>query len=173
VRNGFTQLRQLDLTFDAWLYFHQLPGLVDLANAFPGTTIIADHIGGPVGIGPYTGKRNEVFLEWRKNMTALAACPNVVVKLGGMGMPEMGLGWDKAPQKPDSAEVAEALTPYFTFCIEKFGTKRCMFESNFPADKLAYSYSVVWNAFKRIAADYSAGERADLFHDTAVRVYRL
>jgi L-fuconolactonase len=173
LREGFAQLRKYNLSFDAWLYFPQLPGLVDLARAFPDTTIILNHIGGPMGVGPYAGKREEVFREWKQGIAALSACPNVVVKLGGMGMPRTGFGWHAMPKPPDSAVLAKDMAPYYIWCIEKFGTKRCMFESNFPVDRTSYSYTVIWNAFKRLAKNFSPTERADLFHDTAARVYRL
>jgi predicted TIM-barrel fold metal-dependent hydrolase len=97
----------------------------------------------------------------------------VTVKLGGLGMPTMGFGWEGLPKPVDSAAMAQAMAPYFDWCIEKFGSSRCMFESNFPVDKQACSYNVLWNAFKRYAAGFSASERAALFHDTAVREYRL
>jgi len=147
--------------------------LADLARAFPGTTIILNHTGGPLGIGPYTGKREEVFQEWKRGIVALANCPNVVVKLGGLGMPICGFGWNERVTPPSSAELAEAMAPYFRWCIEHFGVDRCMFESNFPADKVSYSYTVLWNAFKRISKDFSPEDRSALFHDTAVKVYRL
>jgi L-fuconolactonase len=173
-REGFAQLHKYNLSFDAWLYFHQLPGLVELARFFPETPIILDHIGAPLGIGPYVGKREEVFQDWKRNIAAVATCANVMVKLGGMGMPErFGFGWHEMPKPPDSVRLANDMAPYYLWCIEKFGTKRCMFESNFPVDRLSYSYTVMWNAFKRITRDFSPQERADLFQDTAVRVYRL
>jgi L-fuconolactonase len=146
---------------------------VDLANAFPDTLIVLNHVGGPIGVGPYTGKRQAVLREWRRGIVALAACPNTFVKLGGLGMPLAGFSWHERSRPPGSAELAEAMAPYFNWCIEKFGPDRCMFESNFPVDKTSYSYTIIWNAFKRIAEDYSPRERAALFHDTAVRVYRL
>jgi predicted TIM-barrel fold metal-dependent hydrolase len=171
-REGFAQLHKYNLSFDAWLYFHQLPGLIDLARVFPDTTIILDHIGGPLGIGPYTGKREEIFREWKQAIATLSECSNVVVKLGGMRA-RTGFNWHEMPKPPDSIRVAKDMTPYYIWCIEKFGTKRCMFESNFPVDKISFSYTVVWNAFKRITKDFSPTERAELFHDTAARVYRL
>ncbi len=173
VREGFAQLHKYNLTFDTWLYYPQLPGLTDLARAFPETTIILNHIGGPLGVGPYAGKRQEIFREWKQLMATLSTCPNVMVKLGGMGMPRTGFGWHEMPKPPGSVELARDMAPYYLWCIEKFGTKRCMFESNFPVDRVSYSYTVIWNAFKRITRNFSAAERADLFHDTAVRVYRL
>jgi L-fuconolactonase len=172
-RKGFACLHRYNLSFDAWLYHTQLPGLAALARAFPETPIVLDHIGGPIGIGPYAGKRREVFQDWKQGIAALATCPNVMVKLGGLGMPLGGFGWHEQPVPPGSAKLAAAMAPYFHWCIEQFGVERCMFESNFPVDKASCSYTVLWNAFKRIAKNFSTGERAALFHDTAVRFYRL
>jgi predicted TIM-barrel fold metal-dependent hydrolase len=172
-REGFAYLHKYNLSFDAWLYHTQLMELVGLANSFPDTPIILDHIGGPLGIGPYAGKREEVFQEWKQGIAALSLCPNVVVKLGGLGMPLTGFGWHEQPTPPNSAELAEAMAPYYNWCIDHFGADRCMFESNFPVDKLSYSYTTIWNAFKRISKDFSSTDQAALFHDTAVKVYRL
>ena len=172
-REGFAKLQQYNLTFDAWVYFHQLPDLIALARAFPNTTVILDHIGTPLGIGPYSGKRAEVFQQWKKGIAELATCPNVTIKLGGLGMPLCGFGWQERTTPASSIELANVMAPYFLWCIEQFGVDRCMFESNFPVDKSACSYTVLWNAFKRITADFSRDEKAGLFHDTAVRIYRL
>jgi L-fuconolactonase len=172
-REGFAYLHKYNLSFDAWLYHTQLLELVNLANAFPATTIILDHIGGPLGIGPYAGKRDAVFQEWKQGIAALAECTNVVVKLGGIGMPLMGFGWHQRPAPPTSAELADSVAPYFIWCIDHFGVDRCMFESNFPVDKLSCSYSTLWNAFKRIAAEFSPSDQAALFHNTAAKVYKL
>ena len=172
-REGFGCLQRYGLSFDAWLYHTQLVELVDLARTFPEVPIIADHIAGPLGIGPYAGRREEVFQEWKQGIAELAACPNVVVKVGGLGMAIGGFGWHQRSTPPGSEELSEAMAPYYLWCIEQFGADRCMFESNFPVDKAAYSYTVMWNAFKRIAKDFSDRDRAALFHDTAVRVYRL
>ena len=172
-REGFEQLHKYNLSFDAWLYFFQLPGLLDLARAFPDTTIILDHIGGLFDIGSKAAKSEDIFKEWKNEISKLSTCPNIVVKLGGLGMPICGFGWHERPTPINSIELAEAMAPYYLWCIEQFGVNRCMFESNFPVDKLSYSYTVLWNAFKRIAKDFSPEGQASLFHDTAVRVYRL
>ena len=173
VRKGFACLQPLGLSFDAWLYHPQLPELVDLARDFPDVPIILDHIGGPLGLGPYESRRDEVFQAWSADITALSSCPNVVLKLGGVGSLRSGYDWHTREPKPGSAELAEAMRSYFEFCIEKFGAGRCMFESNFPVDRVSYSYASVWNAFKLMAQGYSDAERDALFHDTAARVYRL
>ncbi|MEE9280759.1 MAG: amidohydrolase family protein [Myxococcota bacterium] len=172
-REGFGCLEKRGLSFDAWLYHPQLHELVDLARASEGTTIILDHVGGPLGIGPYAGKREQVFEAWKGPMEELSRCPNVVVKLGGLTMPICGFDFHKRDKPPGSAELAETLAPYYLFCIERFGPTRCMFESNFPVDRASCSYGVLWNAFKRISKGFASNERAALFHDTAVRVYRL
>ena len=172
-RKGFAFLEKYNLSFDAWLYHPQIMELVDLAKTFPETTIILDHVGGPIGISSYAEKHQQVFREWQQAIAALATCPKVFVKLGGLGMPLCGFGWHESNTPPGSAKLADAMAPYYLWCIEKFGTERCMFESNFPVDKIAYSYNIMWNAFKRISRGFSPEERANLFHDTAVRAYRL
>ncbi len=172
-RAGFESLNKLGLSFDAWVYHPQIPQVADLARAFPDVTVVLDHVGGPLGIGPYAGKREEVFEIWRKNISELADCANVVVKLGGLTMTMSGFGWHKRDAPPDSIELAEAMGPYYQACIECFGVERCMFESNFPVDRASCSYTILWNAFKRLTHGYSEPERSALFHDTAARVYRL
>lgn len=172
-RNGFTCLERFGLSFDAWLYHPQLLELAELARAFPAVTIILNHIGGPLGVGPYAGKRDEVFRAWSRGIAALAECPNAVVKLGGLGSERSGFDWHERTHPPTANELAQAMAPYFEFCIEKFGFQRCMFESNFPVEKRVNSYAAVWNAFKRITRSYSPAERRALFHDTAARVYRI
>jgi predicted TIM-barrel fold metal-dependent hydrolase len=172
-REGFRELGRRGLSFEAWLYHPQIPELTDLARAFPDTTIVLNHFGGPLGIGPYAERRTEVFASWRAAMNELAACDNVVVKMGGVVMPRNGFDFHRRERPPTSDELVAATGDYYRFAIECFGVERCMFESNFPVDKVSCSYQVLWNAFKKIAAGASAAEKAALFHDTAVRVYRL
>ena len=172
-REGFAQLAPLGLSFDAWLYHTQLAELLDLARAFPQTTIVLDHVGGAIGIGPYAGRRDEVFVQWRAGIEALAGCANLCVKLGGMGMRMFGFEFGSRARPPASEELAQAWRPYVQTCIAAFGVERCMFESNFPVDKGSCSYAVLWNAFKRIAAGCSADEKRWLFAGTACKVYRL
>lgn len=172
-REGFACMADYDLVFDAWLYHSQLEELTSLAQAFPQQLIVLDHVGGPLGIGPYQGKRDEVFRHWQANIRELARCENIVVKLGGLSMAINGFAWHKQEQPPNSVALAEATAPYLLFCIEQFGVERCMFESNFPVDKVSCSYGVLWNSFKRISAGFSAREKALLFHDTAVSVYSI
>jgi predicted TIM-barrel fold metal-dependent hydrolase len=172
-RDGFAQLESLGLSFDAWLYHPQIAELTDLARAFPTTMIILDHIGAPLGVHAYASRRADVFEQWRSSIGALAMCENVHIKLGGLGMPIMGFGFHSLASPPSSARLMQAWKDYFDVCIEAFGTRRCMFESNFPVDKQSYGYAILWNAFKMYASHFSAAEVADLFHDTAARVYKL
>ena len=172
-RAGLACVAEADLVFDAWMYFPQLPELADMARDLPALRIVLDHCGGPIGIGPYAGKRDEVFSTWHTHMRTLAERPNVMVKLGGLTMSMAGYGWHKLPAPPSSAVLAEAMRPWFLACIELFGVERCMFESNFPMDRVSCSYTVLWNAFKRVTGDFSAAERRALFHDNAARAYAL
>jgi len=132
-----------------------------------------NHIGGLARIGPYAGRDDEVLPAWRRGIAAAAACPNVILKLGGVGQRRFGFDWHTRARPIGSEELAAALAPLMQHCIEQFGPGRCMFESNFPVDKVSYSYNVLYNAFKRLSRAYSPAERAALLHDTAARVYRL
>ena len=172
-RAGFAELGKRGLSFDAWLYHPQIPELTDLAGAFPDTTIIFDHFGGPLGIGPYAGRADEIYAQWLVDVRRLAECKNVYAKLGGIVMPVNGFGWHKRDLPATSDEIVAATGRYHRSAIELFGPERCMFESNFPVDKQSCSYAVLWNAFKKIAADHSAEDKSRLFHDTAVEAYRL
>jgi L-fuconolactonase len=172
-RAGLAQLAPLGLSYDAWLFFPQLPDLIDTAKAHPGTTIIVNHCGGVVRIGAYQARRAEVFERWSASMHELARLPNVHVKLGGLGMRINGFDFDKGELPPSSEQLATAWKPWIETCIEAFGADRCMFESNFPVDKGSYSFATGWNAFKRLTTGCSASERQWLFDGTASRVYRL
>ena len=172
-RDAFRHLAGLGLSFDAWLYHPQIPDVTALARAFPAATIVLDHFGGPLGIGPYADRREAVFRAWKAAIEALATCPNVVVKIGGLQMPINGFGWHQRAKPPGSAELADAIAPYTLAAIDAFGPERAMFESNFPVDKVSCSYKVLWNAFKRVVAGFSEDEKRALFHDTAARVYRI
>ena len=173
VREGFARLAPLGLSFDAWMFHNQLHELVDLARAYPATPIVLDHVGGAIGLGRYAGKRDAMFAEWSARIRELAACPNVHVKLGGLGMRMFGFGFHTADLPPSSEELAAAWRPYVETCIAAFGADRAMFESNFPVDKGSCGYAALWNAFKRIAAGCSATEKRALFSGTATKFYRL
>ncbi|NKB31499.1 MAG: amidohydrolase family protein [Pseudomonadales bacterium] len=172
-RLGFARLKEFDLSFDAWLYHSQLPELLSLAKAFPQQAIVLDHVGGPLGIGPYKGRRKEIFEVWKNNIIALAQCDNVVVKLGGLAMAINGFQWHKQELPPTSEQLAEATRPYILHCIEQFGPNRCMFESNFPVDKVSCSYNILWNSFKRVTTEFSDDEKKAMYHDTAVKFYSI
>jgi predicted TIM-barrel fold metal-dependent hydrolase len=172
-RKGFACLAPLGLSFDAWLFHPQLGEFTDLARAFPDTRIVLDHCGGPVGLGRFAGHREETFKAWKASILDAAKCPNVNVKLGGLAMRLLGFDFHERPKPPTSEQAATAWRPYIETCIEAFGPERCMFESNFPPDKGQCSYQVIFNAFKRIAAQYSEAEKTALFSKTAANVYRL
>ena len=166
-------LSRLGLTLDVWAYHTQLDEFARLADACPDTVIVLDHCGGPLGAGRYRGRRDEVFAEWSQAMAEIARRPNVRLKLGGLGMRVNGFDFDGAPQPPTSDALVAAWGPYMLHCIALFGPERCMFESNFPVDKGMVGYVALWNAYKRMTAGFSAGERKALFHGTAARTYRL
>jgi predicted TIM-barrel fold metal-dependent hydrolase len=172
-REGFSRLAPLGLSFDAWLYHPQIDELTALARSSPETRIVLDHVGGPLAIGAYAGKRDEVFSVWAASIRKLAQCPNVFVKLGGMGMRINGYDFHGQADPPSSETLAAAWKPYVDTCIEAFTPARCMFESNFPVDKGSYGYGVFWNACKRLASGANDSEKADLFARTAARFYRI
>jgi L-fuconolactonase len=172
-REGFSKLAPLGLTFEAWCYHPQIDEVTALAQAFPDTKIVLNHFGGPLGIGRYAGRQSELFPGWAKSIQALAKCPNVYAKLGGLGMRINGFGFEEAAMPPDSARLAAVWKPYMDTTIEAFGADRCMFESNFPVDKGSYAYGPFWNACKLLAKDVSASERTALFSGTAKAFYRL
>ncbi len=172
-REGFSELAPRRLSFEAWLYHRQIPELTDLAKAFPETTIIFNHFGGPLGIGPYAGRQDEIFPVWQEHVAELAERRNVYAKLGGVVMPINGFGFHKKDRPATSDEIVEKTGRYHRHAIEVFGAERCMFESNFPVDKQSCSYHVLWNAFKKIVAERTEAEKDALFHDTAVKAYRL
>ena len=172
-RKGFARLAPLGLSFDAWLFHPQIGELTDLARAFPDTRIVLDHCGGPVGIGSYANRREEIFAGWKSSIQEIAKCPNVVVKLGGLAMRLLGYDFHERPLPPSSEELAAAWRPTIETCIEAFGPARAMFESNFPPDKGQCSYQVIFNAFKRISASCSEAEKTALFSKTASDFYRL
>ena len=172
-QEGFRVLAELDLSFDAWCYHTQIQDVVELANNHPDANIILDHFAGPIGIGPYAGKLDDVFSFWRDEIVALTDCRNVSFKLGGINMKRNGFDWHLRDKPPTSDELVDRTAPYYEFCIDQFGADRCMFESNYPVDKDSVSYPVLWNAFKKMAMSKSEAEKDLLFRGTAERVYRL
>jgi L-fuconolactonase len=172
-REGIAVVSRLGLSYDVSLYHPQIDEVVDLAGAFPDTRIVLNHVGGPLGIGSYRGKRNEVFSRWAASIKALATHQNVYVKIGGLGQASNGFGFNELAEPPSSEMLATVFRPYVETCIEAFGASRCMFESNFPVDKFSYSYPIFWNACKLLAKGAGSTEKADLFRGSAARCYRL
>jgi L-fuconolactonase len=172
-RAGVARLGGRGLSFDTWHYHHQNPAFADLARAVPGTTMVLDHFGTPLGVGPYAGQREAIFTQWQRDIEAIARCPNAVAKLGGLAMPDNGYGWDRRDRPASSDELVEAQARWYHHAIACFGPGRCLFESNFPVDRRSLPYGVYWNAMKKIAARYTAAEQQAMFHDNAQRIYRL
>ena len=172
-RAGARILAQKGLLLELTAYFHQAEEMAALAQAVPDLPLIFNHIGGLLRIGPYAHRDDEVLAQWRRGIDAVAACPNIYMKLGGVGQPRYGFDWHEGNKPIGSAALAADLSPLLGYCIEKFGPQRCMFESNFPVDKVSYSYKVLFNAFKRLSAGYTTADRAALFHDTAVKLYGI
>ncbi len=172
-RRGVAALARRGLTYDSWHYHYQAREFLELARAVPGTTMVMDHFSTPLGVGPYALETEAIFEQWKKDMRDIAACPNVVAKLGGLAMPDNGYGWNTRAAPPTSDEVVAAQARWYEHAIECFGPERCMFESNFPVDRRSLSYHVFWNAAKKFARDFSETEKTALFSGTAARVYRL
>ena len=170
---GFKVLGEMGLSFDAWFYHCQMDDFVQLARANPEVNIILDHFGGPLGIGPYDGKQDEVYEAWQEGVAPLEGCTNVTFKLGGINMKVNGFGWHQRSKPATSDELVDKTARYYDYCIDTFGADRCMFESNFPVDRESVSYPVLWNAFKKMAQNRSAEEKDQLFRKTAEQVYRL
>lgn len=172
-RAGLDRLTTMGLSLDALVYHPQHADLIDLAHACPDANIILNHTGMPLCYGPFAGRQDEVHAQWRSTIPAIAACPNVTMKLGGMMMRLAAYDYNAIPAPPSSEQLAAYWRPFIEPCIELFGAERCTFESNFPVDKMGIGYAALWNAFKRIAASSSPDEKAALFSGTARRAYRL
>ncbi len=172
-RSGVRRLGERGFTYDSWHYHHQNHEFLALARAVPDTMMVLDHFGTPCGVGRYATQRDEIFAAWKDDITALAACDNVVAKIGGLAMPDNGFGWHVAERPPTSDEFVSAQGRYYLHTIEVFGPERCMFESNFPVDRFSLSYAVFWNAAKKLVADFSDAEQTALFTGTAARVYSI
>jgi predicted TIM-barrel fold metal-dependent hydrolase len=172
-RAGFAHLAALGLSFEGWVFFHQIAELAALARAFPETPIVLNHCGGVVRIAGYANRHAEVFEQWRQGIRDLARCPNVTVKLSGLGMKLGGFGFEDRGRAPSSSDLAQSWRPWIETCIEAFGASRCMYGSNFPVDKGSYSYGIGLNALKRLIADATPSEMADIFWRSGKTFYRL
>lgn len=172
-RAGLRMLARHGLVYDTWHYHHQNVDFLDLARDVPEATMVLDHFGTPLGVGIYRGAGDAIFEQWKEDIRQIARCPNVYAKLGGLAMPDNGFGWDRREQPPDSDEFVRRQKKYYLHTIDCFGPERCMFESNFPVDRLSISYPVLWNGFKKMVADFSEEDRHALFFGTAEKVYGL
>jgi predicted TIM-barrel fold metal-dependent hydrolase len=170
-RCGFSHLQPRGLTFDAVLFHPQLNELADLAKSFPDTIIILNHVGFKLGVGGYLNDKEQVFKEWRDGLKLVSHCPNVMVKIGGLGMKVWG--FDVENKKQDYLELAGAWRPVIETGIELFGTDRCIFESNYPVDGATTTFNSLWNALKFITRNYSDDEKRKLYFGNANRVYGL
>ena len=172
VNDAVSVIERRDLSLDCWLYHTQLDEVAQLADAHQDLTIILNHVGTPILGGPYKGKTDEAFREWKTAILRLSKRENVLVKLGALPIRMPSYEGDRT-LPPGSEEVAGAWRPWIETCIEAFGPSRSMYESNFPVQKRWCSYQVCWNAFKLISAGASATEKADLFARAAARTYRI
>ncbi|HWA18367.1 MAG TPA: amidohydrolase family protein [Devosia sp.] len=153
-QRGFALLRKYGLSFDMQLYPGQMQGALQLAQRHPDTLIVINHAGMPVD-------RDEAGIRlWRDGLKALAAADNVAIKISGLGM-------------VDHAWSRESIRPFVLGSIEAFGTKRAMFGSNFPVDRLYGSFSDTYAAFEHIVSDFSEAEQDRLFRATAENWYRI
>ena len=171
--DGLQTLTKLGYVFEAWQYHHQISQITELAKQFPDLIIVLNHFSGPLGIGPYSDKREEIFVQWQKDIKELSQHENVYAKLGGLAMPVNGFGFHLQDKPPTSDDFIFSQKAFYETALENFSPARCMFESNFPVDKASISYSVLWNAFKKMASNFSLEERDQLFYKTAAKVYRI
>ena len=175
-RAGFAELARRGLTYDAWLYHPQIPELVRLAHDFPDVQIV---LRPPRRTARRPPVRRPAATRCsprrRRRCSELADCPNVALKLGGIGMADHGRRLAPARDaRPPRRSWPRRGATSSGGASSTFGPDRCMFESNFPVDRASFSYVVLWNAFKRMVADAGDSERAALFSGTARRrVYRI
>jgi predicted TIM-barrel fold metal-dependent hydrolase len=172
-RAAIRRIETFGLTLDVWCFQTQMAEVIDVCRAFPNLTTIINHIAGPIGIGPYRGRQDELFAAWSDGVRTLAALPNTFMKIGGLGMRFTGKDFHLGVDPPSSDRFSGVWRPYVDHCIQAFGPLRCMFESNFPVDKGMCSYPVLWNAYKKMSASYSTEERKAMLAGTAARVYRI
>jgi predicted TIM-barrel fold metal-dependent hydrolase len=179
-RLGMEQLGKHGLTFDAWAFSHQLNEVAELAAAVPQVETVLCHCGTPVGyagefqgVGVSQRERDLIASQWRDGISAVAAQPNVSVKLSGLLMPVVGFGYEDADKKPDKNELVDRLGPLVRHCIDAFGPQRCMVASNFPVDRVSASYGAVFDAMVELTASDGAQAQAAMFAGTAARFYRI
>lgn len=179
-RRGFERLQDYSLSFDAWVFHHQLAELADLARAFPEQLFVLDHMGTPIGLGgPFASygrnaaARDVILKTWQYGMAELAECPNVRVKLSGLFMPVVGWGFEHRKEAVSAQELLDCFAPHAQFVLQQFGVDRCLFASNFPMDKVSLSLQQLYQLYAAVAADYSSADQRKLFYDNARQIYRL
>ena len=146
-RAGYARLAPLGLHFELQAPWQDVDGAVRLARDHPGTMIVLNHAGLPLP-GELDG--------WHAAMAWLAECENVAVKISGLG------NLDGAAKRRVISTV-----------LELFGTRRAMFASNYPVDSLCERYADIYRGFAECARGLPMGEQRALFHDNAVRLYRM
>lgn len=175
-RAGLSILESKNIVFESWCFFTQLNEVKEIALEFPNLRIVLNHVGIPLGIGPYAGKIEEVKEMWKTGLEAMKDCDNITLKVSGLLMPYTGIGeFYKNKVAPTSDEVVSAILPYVETVINIFGTERCMFASNFPVDRCSVSYHVLFNAFKKCCKklELSKTEVENIFFNTASQLYQI
>ncbi len=172
-QQGIRKLQSVGLPLDIWVYHPQLADVVAVADRNPDLTIVLNHCGGPIGYGAYAGQLKETFAMWQRSIQEVAKRPNVVCKVGGILSRSATFNYVEAALPPTSEELASIWTPWFSTCFEALGMQRCLYESNFPVEKLGTSYAVLLNVFKRILSSFSEDERQAFFAGNASRIYKL
>jgi len=173
-RKGVARLHARGHVLDLYAFHTQLAEVADLARAFPDLPIVLNHIGGPLGVGPYATMREQVWADWQAGMTLVATCPNVHVKIGGFAISRVGIVNAAGRAKPfTSGEIADLCRPWVDHCLKHFGVDRCLFGSNFPVDKVAFPLRTLVNALKLLTADLGLEGQKKFFADNARKLYRL
>ncbi len=170
---GLQELEKRGLSFDASVFHQQLPQLAKLADAAPNLHIVINHMGLAVALDMAEDGRAAVFQEWRRLLWEIAARPNVLCKIGGLGLPYWGFGLEERDDAIGFEELAALWRPYVLAAIDAFGPDRCMMESNFSADARSCGFVPLWNALKWSVRDMSAADKVALFSGTAKRIYRI
>ncbi len=170
-RRGLAVLQHMGLSFEIWAFYPQLPQLARMARAFPDLPIVVNHLGGVIRVGAHS--KEDVFALWRQGLARLAECPNVVVKMSGLGMRLSAFGFDDGALPPSSEHLAAAWHPWMMTTLDLFGPARCMWGSNFPVDKGSYSYATGLNAMKHLLAGASEEERHDVLWRCAAQHYNI
>ncbi|MGH8517939.1 MAG: amidohydrolase family protein [Panacagrimonas sp.] len=178
---GFEKVVARRLRFDAWVYSHQIPDVVELARRFPEARIVLDHMGTPAGVAGPVGKRGgvgatgqdrkRIFETWREDLARLAEHKQVHVKLSGLGMPVHGFDFHRRPSPPSVDELADAYRPFIGHALDVFGTERAFFASNFPMDKPSAPLAHFFGAYLELAKERGAEAPRALLRENALRFY--